>query len=102
MDAPDTVTEAVQLLQAQGYRTDFSVTDTAARCHACDVLHEPARLVVRRTFRFEGDSDPGDEAVVLGVECPACGQRRIIVSAYGPDADAELLAFVAQLTLPED
>ncbi|MGC1513560.1 MAG: hypothetical protein WA797_11660 [Acidimicrobiales bacterium] len=48
-------------------------------------------------FRFEGDSDPGDEAIVLGIECPACNRRGIIVSAYGPDADPHLLALLDRL-----
>jgi hypothetical protein len=34
---------------------------------------------------------------VLGVECPACGTRGIVVSAYGPQADPELLALLDRL-----
>jgi hypothetical protein len=89
------VTEAIALLEHEGYRSDFSLGNASVRCHACDSSHDPGALVVQRTFRFEGDTDPGDEAIVLGVECPGCGARGIIVSAYGPQASAELLALVA-------
>jgi len=95
MDAPETVTDAMRILEAEGYRSDFTVGSAEAGLpqgpHATD------QLVVRRTFRFEGDTDPGDEAIVLGVECPACGTRGIVVSAYGPQADPELLALLDRI-----
>jgi hypothetical protein len=56
---------------------------------------------VRFVFRFEGVSDPGDEAIVLGVECPQCGDRGIIVSAFGVDADDQLRELQALLDLPD-
>ena len=97
MDAPDTVTDAVALLEAEGYLGEFTVTPDAVVCPACTRAHASAELVVERTFRFEGDTDPGDEAIVLGVACPACGVRGIVVSAYGPDADPHLLALIERL-----
>jgi hypothetical protein len=42
-------------------------------------------------------TDPADEAIVLGVECAACGVRGIVVSAYGPDADPQLIALLDRL-----
>jgi DNA-directed RNA polymerase subunit RPC12/RpoP len=97
MDAAETVTDAVRQLAALGYTDDLFVEPTGIRCEACGAMHEPERLVVTHTFRFEGLTDPGDEAIVLGVECPACGTRAIVVSAYGPEADPELFAMIARL-----
>jgi hypothetical protein len=97
METADTVTEAIALLEADGYRTDFSFTDGTIRCTACDVAHRPPQLLVRRTFRFEGDTDPGDEAIVLGIECPACGMRGVVVSAFGPDASPEFIELLTHL-----
>jgi hypothetical protein len=97
VDSPETVTEAIRLLEGRGYRSDFRVAEAAVHCAACNATHPPAELVVRETFRFEGDTDPADEAIVLAVECPSCGAKGIIVSAFGPDADPELLALVAGL-----
>ena len=33
-------------------------------------------------YRFEGDSDPGDEAIVLGIESTT-GIKGILVNGYG-------------------
>jgi len=65
--SPATVTDAVTDLQADGYTVDFSVADGGMlRCNQCRSLHDPAEARVDRIARFEGDSDPGDEAIVFG------------------------------------
>jgi hypothetical protein len=97
VDAAETVTDAISQLEGLGYRSDFSFADGTVQCRACSGSHDPTRIVVRHTFRFEGDTDPGDEAIVLGVECPACGVKGIVVSAYGPDASPEFVALLQQL-----
>lgn len=95
VDAPETVTEAVRLLEAQGYSGDFPIVEAALACPDCGHQHGPSDLVIREVFRFEGPSDPGDEAIVLGVACQECGATGIVVSAYGPDADPVLLELVS-------
>jgi hypothetical protein len=96
--APETVTDAVRFLETAGYRSDVTVEGPRVRCAACGTAYVPTDLVVSHTFRFEGETDPADEAIVLGVDIPSCGAKGIIVSAYGPDADPELLDLVAALT----
>ena len=58
------------------------------------------RLVVEKTFRFEGVSDPGDASIVLGVRCPICAAAGIIVSAYGADAEPQLLTLLTLIDRP--
>jgi hypothetical protein len=89
-DSPDTVTEAVEMLHADGYTADFTLEGLAKTCSACGDVHELDHAVIEHQFRFEGPSDPGDEAIVLGVRCPACDVRGVVVSAFGPDADPGL------------
>ena len=61
-------------------------------------MHPLQSAVVDYTFRFEGDSDPGDEAIVLGVHCGDSDRKGVVVSAYGPDADPEHTALLVALT----
>jgi hypothetical protein len=85
------------MLERDGYDSDFTLIEGAIHCPTCGGSHPSTELVVRHTFRFEGDTDPGDEAIVLGVECPATGAKGIIVSAYGPDADPQLIELLRSL-----
>lgn len=90
-ETPDTLSEAVALLQAHGYTGNFDIHDHRVTCPACNTTHEPKALIVERVYRFEGPSDPADESIVFGVRCPSCGARGVLVSPYGPDADPEVM-----------
>lgn len=96
-DAPDTVTEALALLRAEGYDADYELVDGhlqaegCARCRVEDV-------VVERRFRFEGPSDPGDEMIVFGLRDPATGARGTLASAFGLNADPALAEHLADLS----
>jgi hypothetical protein len=96
--APDTVTDAVSILRVEGYADEqLHVSGASVDCVACGASHAIDAVLVERVYRFEGPSDPADEAIVLGVRCGTCGARGIIVSAFGPDADPEVLGAVSML-----
>jgi hypothetical protein len=90
-DAPDTVTEAVQELARDGYEGDFTAQSEGIHCPVCGAVHSFDGAVVDRVYRFEGPSDPGDEAVVFGLRCGNCGALGALVSAFGVDADPDVL-----------
>ena len=94
-DDPTTVTDAVVSLAAEGYGDDLRLDGSVLHCNVCGTTHPADAAVVERVLRFEGPSDPADEAIVLGLRCPHCGAQGSLVSAFGPDADPELAqAFV--------
>jgi hypothetical protein len=99
-DAPDTVTDAVALLRAEGYTDDVELDGGGFRCRSCGAGHRLEDGVVERMYRFEGPSDPGDEAIVLGVRCQSCGRHGILVSAFGPGADPAVFAHLVNLVPP--
>jgi hypothetical protein len=89
---PDTVTEALTVLEADGYTGGFFVRDGRLRCHVCGSDHVAEGAVVDRIYRFEGASDPDYSDIVFGLRCPVCGARGTLASAFGPNADPEELA----------
>jgi hypothetical protein len=96
--AEGTVVEAIATLRERGYGADFDVAPGGLIvCRACGDVHKPEDAVVEATFRFEGASDPDDEAVVFGLACRACGARGVLVAAYGPAASADEAAVVTAL-----
>jgi len=91
-DAPDTVTEATMMLEAQGYDTPITMLDDGSlRFAGVEATCSLEQAVVERMYRFEGDSDPGDEMVVFGLHYPAHDVRGTLVSAFGLAADPEAL-----------
>jgi hypothetical protein len=97
---PDTVTEAVAFLASKGYVDNLRLTAQGLVVAGLDDAHSLETAFVDYTFRFEGPSDPADEAIVLGVSCPDWSRKGILVSAYGPYADPEDAALLAALVGP--
>jgi hypothetical protein len=91
MDSPDTVTEAVSLLKAEGYDTEVDLIDGHLRWGQAGAVCAVERAEVDRLYRFEGQSDPGDEMVVFALRDPVTGLQGVLASAFGPAADPEVL-----------
>jgi hypothetical protein len=89
-DEPATVLDAVQLLEAEGFSASLSLTADGLKCGDCTQVEAVERAEVLRVYRFEGPSDPDEEAVVYGIRCPSCDQLGTLVSSFGPSADPEL------------
>jgi len=98
--APNTVTDAVAYLRTQGYTDDVDLEGLNLKCARNGMPCTLDRVIVDHTFRFEGDSDPGDEAIVLGLRYPDADVKATLVSAFGPDADPVTAAFFARLRNP--
>jgi hypothetical protein len=96
-DAPTTVLDAVNLLDAEGYGAQFILRDDGIRCTACGSPHSSDRAEVLRVYRFEGPSDPDEEAIVYGLRCPVCGAGGTLVSGFGPGADPALADHLVML-----
>ena len=88
MQSPSTVSEAVAFLVERGYQEDFPLGIDDVQATALSVTASFEDVSVDYSFRFDGPSDPSDEAIVLGL-CRRDGQRGVVVSAFGPDADRQ-------------
>lgn len=90
-EAPETVLDAVRQLDMEGFAASFSLRPDGLHCGACRALHQTSTAEVVRVYRFEGPSDPDEEAVVYALRCPVCGAGGTLVSAFGPSADPEVV-----------
>ena len=80
----DTVSEALKGLRQRGYTKDFNLTENCIICN--DEKYHPEDFEITEVYRYEGDSDPADEAVVYAIESIK-GDRGVLVSGYGISAD---------------
>ena len=87
---PATVLDAVRLLEAEGFTESFTLVPEGLKCGGCGTCEPIERAEVIRVYRFEGPSDPDEEAVVYGLRCPVCDELGTLVSSFGPTADPEV------------
>ncbi|MDP4263816.1 MAG: hypothetical protein Q8941_14910 [Bacteroidota bacterium] len=81
----DTVSAAVNGLKKRGYNMDFNLTENCLVCHGDKFNVTDFEIV--EFYRFEGDTDPADEAVVYAIESNK-GLKGVLVNGYGVSADS--------------
>lgn len=80
----DTVSEAVNGLKKRGFTLDFNLKENCIVCH--EHKFDPDDFEIVEVYRFEGNSDPADEAVVYGIQSNK-GHKGVLVNGYGPSSD---------------
>lgn len=94
MRSYDTVTEALKDLKQRGYTVDFNIAFDKIMCSNNEICLHPEEFEIVEFYRFEGDTDPGDENVVYAIESRNGKIKGTMTSAYGTYAEslsAELL-----------
>lgn len=76
----DSPSHAINDLKQRGYTEDFNLKNNCIVCS--DQQFNANEFEIKEVYRFEGDSDPGDEAIVLGIESTN-GLKGILVNGYG-------------------
>ncbi|MDQ3022085.1 MAG: hypothetical protein M3R36_16160 [Bacteroidota bacterium] len=97
------MTPLVQILpqlRQKGYICDFELTDKGLFCKKCNEIFQPEDLIIERVYRFEGDSNPDDMAVLYGVKA-FNGAMGIIIDAYGTYDNDELGDFLRSVKIDE-
>ena len=85
---------AIARLERAGFRDAFRARREGFLELQSGRIHAPEDLIVDEVVRFEGESDPGDEAVLFALRSRDDQVRGTFVAAYGPGADpvsAELI-----------
>jgi hypothetical protein len=90
-----TLSEAINQLRNEGYKTDFNLNDKCLVCNAGNIRLHPEDFVIDKFFRFEGMTDPADQSVLYAISSDKYGAKGMFVSGYGiytDGIDNELLA----------
>ena len=80
----ETLSEAMTRLEHAGYTESVAAHDDGKlHCSGCHSTCEPEHVTIDDVVRFEGDSNPDDEAVLFALDC---GRHKSLYSvAFGPD-----------------
>lgn len=81
----DTVTQAVSGLRDRGFTVDFNLSENCLICNGEEYAIRDFEIT--EVHRFEGDTDPSDEAVVYAIESDRKGIRGILITGYGISAE---------------
>lgn len=80
-----TVSEAINKLRERGFTLDFNLQENCIACTGNKF--EAEDFDITHVYRYEGDSDPGDEATVYAIESKS-GLKGVLVTGYGVSSDS--------------
>lgn len=81
-----TVASTIEDLRRRGFTDHFMVSGRKLLALEAGKPFLPRDVVIREYYRFEGDSDPDDMAVVYAIEGRE-GTRGVLTDAFGAYAD---------------
>jgi hypothetical protein len=87
-----TVSEAIKAFKERGFTLDFNLAENCLICNGEKIM--PGDFDIVDVFRYEGNTDPADEAAVYAIQSKS-NQKGILVTGYGASSDSmssELLA----------
>jgi len=97
----ETLTEALKDLKNRGYRHDFNLATDRVACKALGLQFGPGDFHVDEIYRFEGENDPDDSAVLFALTANS-GVMGVMVDAYGAYANSLSKEMLAKLRIDED
>ena len=83
----DTLSEAINGLRTQGYTEDFNLKENCIE--NANGTHQLSHndFVVDSFYRFEGNTDPSDEAILYAISSEKFKMKGVLVNGYGISAD---------------
>lgn len=95
----NTVSEAMNDLNKRGYTNDIKllVERDCLYCHTSEQSLDPSEFKIDEKYRFEGDTDPGDEMIVYAISSDKYKIKGQIVNAFGVYSNPETAKIVEKL-----
>ena len=92
-----TLSECVNSLVEQGYNENFRIKNNKLIGDQNKIPYPPDQVHIANFYRFEGDSDPADNAILYAIETDD-GTYGVLVDAYGSAADAAVSDFIREVS----
>ena len=74
-----TVSKALEELKEKGFTVDFNIQESR-------IINSPDDFVIEHIYRYEGETDPGDEATVFGIRSNT-GEKGVFAAGLAAYAD---------------
>lgn len=87
------MSEVVKELKDRGFTADFIYRDNKLLTTDKKKSYNAEDLTIIDEYRFEGDSDPADMAILYSIETNS-GDKGTLVDSYGADSSLELEKFL--------
>ena len=91
-----TLASCMNSLQADGFNENFKVDGNTIHALDSNKEYRPSLVKILNFYRFEGESDPADSAILYALET-SDGIRGLLSDSYGPYADTKVTKFITEV-----
>lgn len=95
-----TLSETINSLKVEGYTLDFNVDQECVICHQPKITMSPDDFEIDAVFRFEGESNPDDQAILYAISSSKHNEKGVLVNGYGISAVDATDALIEKLNTP--
>jgi hypothetical protein len=96
----ETLSGAIRRLERAGFSGSFRARPDGLLALEANRLYAPEDLVVEEIVRFEGDSDPEEQAVLFALSSRDGRARGTFIATYGVFADPTAAEIMRRLEAP--
>jgi hypothetical protein len=102
METPDekitmkTLATVTNELVLDGYNENFMVEKNGLHAAGKEKIYKPEDVKINNFYRFEGESDPADNAILYAIETND-GKKGTLTDAFGPYSDINITKFIANV-----
>jgi len=89
-----TVEKALEELKAKGYTIDFNIEED-------QILRNPSHFAIVEIYRYEGMSNPDDEATVYGINNKENGSKGVFVAGNLAFAESDVAKILLKLEIDD-
>lgn len=87
------VSEALEDLNKNGFINDFNLHDE-------NIKKNPHQYKIVHIYRYEGNTDPGDEAVVYGIKSLS-GEKGVFVAGFSANSENDAAQILQKISIKE-
>lgn len=95
-----TLSEMMQKFRDKHFIHDFEIKDNLLICKETNESFDAEDLIVERTYRYEGDSNPDDMSILYAITAIS-GTQGILLDAYGTYANPRISEFIKNVPVRE-
>jgi hypothetical protein len=88
------VSKSLEELKVKGFTVDFNLLEE-------DIMNHPDHYEILQIYRYEGDSNPDDEAVVFGIKSKT-GEKGVFVAGFSANSESEAAKVLHELSIKKE
>lgn len=85
------VLKALEELKSMGFTVDYNLQEEA-------IFNNPDHYEILHIYRYEGDSNPDDEAIVYGILSNS-GEKGVFVAGFSANSESEAAKVLNELSI---